>query len=93
MDNTDGHLSDVFRLPYVVQSWVHSFLPYIQLLLVWSYLNSMLLITYVQMIYKFMWNLTLGTLILVPLNWQIALRPSSGGWEITEKKKTEIKSL
>ena len=34
------------------------------------------------MTHKFSWNLTLGTLILVSLNWQIALRLSRLGWEI-----------
>ena len=37
-------------------------------LLVQSYLNSMLPITYMQTIHKFTWNLTLGTSILVSLN-------------------------
>ena len=45
------------------------FLPIIQPLLVQSYLNSMLPITYMQTIHKFIWNSTLGTLILVPINW------------------------
>ena len=41
--------------------------------------------------HKFTWNLTLGTLILVPLNWQIALRPSMRGWEINlNPDKTEF---
>ena len=43
------------------QSLVHSFLPYVRPLLVQSYLNSMLSITYMQMIPKLTWNLTLGT--------------------------------
>ena len=54
----------------------HSFLSYIQPLSVWSYLNSLLPITYMQTTHKFTLNSTLGILILVPLNWQIALWPS-----------------
>ena len=38
---------------------------------------------YMQTIHKFTWNLTLGTLILAPLNWQTDLRQSRRGWEIT----------
>ena len=49
------------------QSWSHSFLPFIQPLLVQSYLNSMLPIIYIQITDKFTWILTLGTLILVPV--------------------------
>ena len=63
------------------QSWAHYFLPYIQPFLVQSYLNSMLPITYMQTIHKFTWNLTLGTLILVSLNWQIVSRSK---WKITK---------
>ena len=64
-------------------SWAQSFLPYIHPLLVQSYLNSMLPITYMQTIHRFTWNLTLGTLILAPLNLQTALRQSRWGWEVT----------
>ena len=39
-----------------------------------------------QMPNKFTWNLTLGTLILVSLNWQIALRPSRLGWQNNKLK-------
>ena len=56
-----------------VQFWVHSILSYTQPLLVQSYLNSMSPIFYKQMIHKFTWNVTLGTLNLVQLNWQTAL--------------------
>ena len=35
-----------------------------------------------QTISKFTWNLSLGTLILAPLNWQTVLRQSRCGWEI-----------
>ena len=43
------------------------------------------------MIHKFTGNLTLRTLILLPLNWKIALRPSRCGWEITNLKLTSDK--
>ena len=76
------------------QSWVHSLLHYIQPPLVQSYLNSMLPITYMQTIHIFTWNLTLGTLgILVPLNWQIALRPSTRGWEIINLNPNKMEFL
>ena len=75
------------------QFWGHSFLPYIHPLSVqsYSYLNSMCPITYMQMTHKFTWNLTLGTSILVSLNWQIALRLSRLGWELKlNPDKTEF---
>ena len=45
-----------------------------------------------QMIHKFTWILTQEILILKSLNWQIALRPSRRGWEITNTNpnKTEF---
>ena len=56
--------------------------PYTQLLLVQSYLNLISPIIYMHMIYKFTWNLTEGILILVSLNWKIALRLCKHGWAI-----------
>ena len=82
----DGHLSDAFQLPYgVPQGSDQGPLFFILYTTPLSSVTSKFNVTHHLYAdeHKFIWNLSLETLILAPLNWQTALRQSRRGWEMT----------